>query len=233
VFQAGVKEIRYKLASRYRQNTPEMRIPPLWDELYLKKWTALVRALGRRYGSNDTIALVHITGATGNGLEMQLPAEAEQRFKELGYTPEKVITAWQRIIDAYADAFPDKPLDIDIHPVFGTTRVAEEEAAYGSMKLGKRFGVFGGWLSGKSATEDRYHAGMHPIAERYGKRGFSAWQMIGNETRQPERFAKGGLRTAIEQGLHWNSRYFEIWVADVRNEKLHPMLKEMAAAVRK
>jgi RNA polymerase sigma factor (TIGR02999 family) len=47
--------------------------------------------------------------------------------------------------------------------------------AYGSRKLGKRFGIFGGRISGKSTKQDCHHAGMHAIAAKYGKRGFSAW----------------------------------------------------------
>ncbi|NMC21190.1 MAG: alpha/beta hydrolase fold domain-containing protein [Thermogutta sp.] len=238
VYDAGASSFAFRLGAnrKYgRKSDRDVRIPVLWDETYLAKWTALVRELGRRYDREEAVVLIHITGATGNGLEMQLPFGPEDRknWDRLGYTPEKAIKAWQRIIDAFADAFPSKPLDIDIHPVLGSDEVAAEVAAYGSKKLAKRFGVFGGWLSGKDASQDRHHAGMHALAAIYGPLGFAAFQMIGNETRQPERFAKGGLKAAIEQAMSWNARYFEVWQTDAMNEELHPMLKEMAAKLKK
>ncbi len=232
VYSSGAKEFGYTMPiGRVRQAT----IPPLWDEVYLKKWTALVRAVGKQYDGNRTIILVHITGATGNGLEMQLPfmPQDRQQWQRLDYTPEKVIAAWKQIIDTFAEAFKNKPLDIDIHPVLGTDQVAGEVAAYGSQKLGKRFGIFSGWLSGKSAEQDPHHAGMLVLAEKYGPKGFAAFQMIASETRSPQQFAEGGLKAAVEQGLTWNARYFEIWQNDAMNPELHEMLRELAARLKK
>jgi hypothetical protein len=238
VYRSGAKEFGYTMPMRRDR---EARIPLLWDEVYLKKWTALVRALGRRYNRDRTIVLVHITGATGNGLEMQLPfmPQDRQQWERIGYTPEKVITAWKKIIDTFAEAFSSKPLDIDIHPVLGSDRVAGEVAAYGSEKLGKRFGIFSGWLSGKSTEQDPHHAGMHAIAREYGPKGFAAFQMIASQT--PSRynpafsnlFAEGGLKTAVEQGLSWDAHYFEIWQNDAMNPELHEMLRELAARLKK
>ncbi len=116
--------------------------------------------------------------------------------------------------------------------MLGSDRVAEEVAAYGYSKLGKRFGVFAGWLSGRPADQDRYHAGMHAIARRYGRLSFAGFQMIGNASNQPERFA-GGLPGAVAQGMGWGSHYFEIWKADVVNPQLHPTLEELATRVKK
>jgi hypothetical protein len=232
VYKAGAKEFEYAMPIG---KVRAAKIPPLWDEVYLKKWTALVAALGKKYKGDDTIVLVHITGATGNGLEMQLPflPKDREQWQKLGYTPEKVVGAWKQIIGAFAEAFPSKPLDIDIHPVLGSDQVAGEVAAYGSEKLGKRFGIFSGWLSGKSAEQDRHHAGMLTLAEKFGPKGFAAFQMIAGETRSPQQFAEGGLKTAIEQGLSWNARYFEIWETDAMNPKLQPALKDMAKRLRK
>ncbi|HVA50234.1 MAG TPA: beta-galactosidase [Pirellulales bacterium] len=232
VFEAGAPEFDYSMPfGRIRS----AKIPPLWNEVYLQKWTALIRAFGEKYGDNETVLLVHITGATANGLEMQLPfmRRDRERWQMLGFTPEKVIAAWKPIIDTFAEAFPGKPLDIDIHPVLGTDRVAEEVAAYGSARLGRRFGIFSGWLSGRSPEQDRHHAGMLALAEKYGPKGFAAFQMIASESRTPQQFAEGGIKTAINQGLSWNAHYFEIWELDAMNPELHAMLTEMAVKVKK
>jgi Beta-galactosidase len=227
VYRAGPKGLHYTITS-YSRPRREGKIPPLWDEVYLQKWTAFVRALGKRFSREDTIVLLHVTGATENGLEMQLPSsrDARERWRELGYTPQKVIAAWRRILDAFGEAFPDTTLDVDVHPVLGTDRIAEDVAAYGYRKFGKRFGVYGGWLSGRPADQDRHHAGMHTIAMKYGRLSFVGFQMIGNETRQPERFAPGGLRAAVEQAMGWGARYFELWDVDVMNPGMHEVLRE-------
>jgi hypothetical protein len=118
-------------------------------------------------------------------------------------------------------------------------QLAEEVAAYGSGKLGKRFGIFSGWLSGKTAEQDRHHAGMHAIAAKYGQKGFAAFQMISSQTPSrfnpagSSRFAEGGLKVAVEQGMGWNARYFEIWQTDAMNPQLHPLLEELAARLKK
>ena len=232
VYSSGAKEFSYSMPmGRIR----DVKIPLLWDDVYLKKWTAFVLALGKKYSGDRTIILVHITGATGNGLEMQLPFMPQDRDKweTLGYTPEKAVSAWKKIIDTFAEAFPSKPLDIDIHPVLDSDQVAGDVAAYGSQRLGRRFGIFSGWLSGKSAEQDRHHAGMHRLAEKYGPKGFAAFQMIASETRSPGQFAEGGLKAAIEQGLSWNARYFEIWETDAMNPGLDGMLTEMAGRLKK
>jgi hypothetical protein len=161
---------------------------------------------------------------------MQLPHNPEdlRAWKSAGYAPERVITAWKKIIDAFAEAFPTQPLDIDVHRVLGADQVAQEVVAYGYDKLRERFGVFGGWLSGRPASADEYHSGMHTLVKNYGAKTFIDFQLVANETHQPERFAAGGLKTAIAQGMTWGARYFEIWGMDARNVKLQPYLRELA-----
>jgi len=238
VYEAGAPGFDYTMPAG-RQG--KARIPLLWDEVYLKKWTALIQALGRRFNGEPMVVLVHITGATGNGLEMQLPFMPQDReqWRKAGYATDKAAAAWKRIVDAFAAAFPDKPLDIDVHPVLGSDDVAIAVAAHGSQKLGKRFGIFGGWLSGKNAEQDHHHAGMLAIAAKYGPQGFAAFQMVASQTSNRSNpkfanlFAAGGLQAAFEQGFSWNARYFEIWETDAANAALHPMLNEWAARLRK
>lgn len=231
VYAAGAKEFAFTMPWKFAARGGEAKIPVIWDEIYLKKWSDCILALGKKFKGEDTVILVHMTGATANGLEMFLPFTPEQRDQwiKTGYTPEKVIAAWKQIIDAYVEVFPNKPLDIDIHPVLDTNQVAEEVAAYGSRKLGGRFGIFGGWLSGKTEDQDRHHAGMHALAMKYGPQGFAAFQMIGSFTRTPGRYPEGGLKAAFQQGLSWNARYFEIWQSDAMNPDLQPMLTATSA----
>jgi hypothetical protein len=234
VYESGASSFSYVWGGRYKAGA-DARIPILWDAVYLTKWTELIAALGKRYGEDRTIVLVHMTGATENGLEMQLPAGKldRERWAKAGYNPRKAIAAWKTIVDAFSQAFPHTALDLDVHPVLGSSEVAEAVAAYASSKLGKRFGLYGGWLSGKSARQDPHHAAMHVLVQKYGREGFADFQMIGNESRQPERFASGGLRAAVDQAMHWGARYFEVWRADVINPRMHATLRELAEKISK
>jgi hypothetical protein len=229
LYDAGAKKFEFRLRD-FTGKEITRQMPVLWDEVYLRKWTALVRAAGKRYDGCETIVLVHMTAASENGLEMQLPhSDADQkRWKELGYTPERAGAAWKQVINSFGEAFPHKPLDVDIHPVLGSDRLAEDVAEYGQRKLGKRFGVFGGWLSGRALKDDEYHAGMHKLAAKYGKRNFAAFQSIASEMHNPKEFYGGGLKAAVDQGLGWGSCYFEVWELDVVPPKMHPLLKQLA-----
>ncbi len=57
--------------------------------------------------------------------------------------------------------------------------------------------------------------------------------MIARYTRTPTQYPENGLKSAIEQGMSWNARYFEIWETDATNEKLHPLFKEFADKLKK
>lgn len=119
LYGAGAKSFSFRFGGNRKygkKSDREVKLPVLWDETYLAKWAAFVRELGKRYGREELEALIHVTGATGNGLKMQLPYGPDDRknWDRLGYTPEKAIKAWQAIIDTYAAPFPSKPLDIDI-----------------------------------------------------------------------------------------------------------------------
>jgi hypothetical protein len=229
LFQNGAKKFEYRFIDFAGKETGS-RIPVLWDDVYLQKWTALIRAAGKRYDSNNTVMLVHMTAASENGLEMQLPHAAadERRWKEIGYTHDKAVAAWKQVVNAFADAFPHKPLDVDIHPVLGSDRLAEKVTGYGKIRVGKRFGIFGGWLSGRPLKKDEYHAGMHPLAARYGKSHFAAFQLIASQVHDPKDFEGGELKSAIEQGLGWGACYFEVWEIDAMEPRMHPILKQLA-----
>jgi hypothetical protein len=60
---------------------------------------------------------------TGGGHigEMNLP-KAYQKWQQAGYTDEKLITAWTRIIDAYQKAFPNTPTNLNINEPLGLNR---------------------------------------------------------------------------------------------------------------
>jgi hypothetical protein len=122
VYQAGAKQIDFSntdLANpEHYSKTLKMPIP--WDEVYLAKWKAFIHAFGRRYNGNPHTYSIQMTGGGHIG-EMNLP-KAYQKWQQAGYTDEKLITAWTRIIDAYQKAFPNTPTNLNINEPLGLNR---------------------------------------------------------------------------------------------------------------
>ena len=240
LYEAGAKSFVYEFKTRYSERGDRQeRIPLPWDAVYLQHWRALSAALGKRYQDEKSIALVHITHSSKNGFEMQLP---EQRINgrresvthgpwhDAGYAVEKHIAAMQSVIDAYVKAFPSTPLDIEIHPVLDSYKPAEAVLEYGQQQAGERFGLFSAWWSGKS---ERWNAPLYPLLEKACDTSFCTLQLIGNQTRQPERLLKGSVNETIDAGMELGAKYFEVWDVDVRNRELKASLTNIAGQLNK
>lgn len=225
VYAAGAVPYKFTFGNPHSpRGGRQEQIPLPWDQVYLGKWLRFIAALGREFGDDREIALIHMTGSSKNGFELQLPDDPPRPrtgppsgpWVERGYTRERFTESWQSIIDAYARAFPRQALDLEMHPILGDSSVAAQLADYGYQRLGKRFGTFGGWLSGKTPTWD---AELHKIMAKQCRLSFCNYQLIANETKQVQRFGPGGLLGAIQAGRDQGARYFEVWEADVKNPR--------------
>lgn len=225
VYAAGATSFQFTFRNPHspRGGRPE-RIPLPWDPVFLDKWTQTITALGREFGNDPAIALVHITGSSKNGFELQLPEDPPRPrlgppsgpWVGRGYTREGFVNAWKRVIDAFARAFPRQALDLEMHPILGDSAIPAQLAGYGYQRLGKRFGTFGAWLSGRQLAWD---AEIRQIMARQCRLSFCNYQLIANETRQAQRLGPGGLLGAIQSGFDHGARYFEVWEADIRNSR--------------
>lgn len=227
VYEKGATAFSYEFKTRYsgRGNRQEA-IPLPWDSTYLSYWRELITELGKRYADNPTIALVHITHASKNGFEMQLPEQrvagrpetpASGPWHNAGYTQEKHVQDIQQVITYFADAFPDTPLDIEIHPVLDSIEPARQVYEFGKARYGKQFGLFSAWWSGKSQP---WNQALYPLFQSACEASFCNIQMIGNQTRQPERLLNGSLLSAMQEAEKLGAKYFEVWSADLANNAL-------------
>ncbi len=178
VYTAGAKEFKYTDPNPYHRTygqTMSMVIP--WDEIYLSKWKNFIRAFGKRYDGNSSISIIQMTGPARGG-EMHLEAKKDkERWQQVGYSNEKLVNAWKRTIDAYAEAFPDKYLAIDIaKPVLfdDSLKIVEDVLAYGYQKLGKRFCVQGNWLAAKT----REDSDLYNLIKEYSSKTIVGFQML-------------------------------------------------------
>src|SRR5262249_12290031 len=109
-------------------------IPVPWDPIYLSKWQAFVRAMGRRYDRGPTLTIIKITGVNSEAAEFILPRFGGPRgfsgwerigcqgsddvanWQHVGYTRTKIERAWESIAEVFARSFASKKLDFMVVP---------------------------------------------------------------------------------------------------------------------
>ena len=84
--------------------------------------------------------MVHVTGPNKHSAEMILPHTPKDlaRWRELGYSKDKLIDAWRRCVDVYARAFPDHALVLNLSPTIDDNNVTIEVVEYAFGRYGQR-----------------------------------------------------------------------------------------------
>lgn len=234
VYQAGAESYAFTLMNPHSpRGGLNEQIPLPWDPVFLAKWSRTIVALGKEFGQNPAISLVHVTGSSKNGFELQLPddnpmrtpANSPRPWVARGFDNRKFVRAWTQIIDVFGRSFPNKYLDIEVHPILGESGPASELVAYGFKQYGTRFGAFGAWLSGRNLAWDK---DIQVVMKNQCQRSFCNYQLIANGTRQSHRLGEGGLIGTIQSGIAQGSRYFEVWEVDVKNTNYDQALNQIA-----
>jgi hypothetical protein len=208
------------------QGTPT-QMPVPWDPIFLSKWTELIRQFGARYDGNPTVALVHITNATANGFEMQLPSTPVDvaNWNAIGYTPQLVINSWTQVVDAFAASFPNTPLDVELHPVLQSDEVPNAVMNYAWNTYGTQFGSFAAWWSQHNTT---VYPGPWQLLQQGVVQSFSDVQFVTNATNNPDLFGAGGFQAAIDLAFDTGIRYMEPWQVDILNPAFDTMFRDLA-----
>ena len=186
-----------------QDNLPSLPVP--WDPVYLAKWTNFIDNLGKRYRVNPNLYAVAIAGPTVTSVEFHLRGK-ESDWESFGYTPAKLLDAWKQCIDAYARAFPDKAIVLNItFQILGNRELPQQIIDYGLRTYKSRLFIQGNWLSATTSHE------RLNIMQQFSKQTTVGFQMLGTANRV------GNLRKAIENGLAGGASYLEIYEFDVVN----------------
>ncbi|MGC8491033.1 MAG: beta-galactosidase [Syntrophobacteraceae bacterium] len=223
LYSEGAKSFSFTFNNPYlRFSGRTFRIPLPWDPVYLAKWEALIKALGARYNQNATVVLVHMTTSTKNGFEMQIPVAMRSVS---GFSDSKIIDSTEKVMNAFSLAFPDKYLDIDLHPLFDQglhdNSVAREIARYGHERIGRRFGIFASWWSNRNSL---VFAAQYDLTVSSAQSSFATVQMAGSETRTPFRL---DLASSADLAMRNGIRYLEIWPADLLNDRFEGLFERI------
>jgi hypothetical protein len=214
-----------------------MQMPIPWDPVFLKKWTALIKAFGRKYADDPTVVMIQMAGPNKHGGEMHLPCTDadKQTWNQVGYSKDKLVNAYKVVIDAYDEAFPKKPLALDVSQMVYQDGALEEIVAYASRKLGKRFCIQHNALSAKT-KEDSFKT--HLLVRSYQGKATVGYQLLCSATGKNQ-FTGGGtrfggtLKEGFAIGLRGGATYFEIYTADLQDPTAARHIHELAVALGK
>ena len=225
IYKKGVATIEFKDTNPGHKTYGEItRMPLPWDETYIRRWTNFVYALGKRYGSDDTLVLVHMAGPTVRSAEMHLPKKGggKRLVEDYGYSRDRIVATWGKVIDAYAGAFPEKALALNIAIPLRNDGAMEGIIQYGIKKLGQHLCIQGNWLN--AYTKDSFHPYEVILNLKKNSNATIGFQMLGavkNESRQ------GPLEESVQKGINAGARYFEIYEADIVDQRNKKLLTEI------
>lgn len=217
LYSEGAQSVEYSVQLQ------KVKMPLPWDHIYLTKWSELIKEFGTRYNNNESVTLIHMTTATKNGLEMQLPEEIASKPD---FSFATIIKSTKEIMDVYSKYFPDKYLDIDLHPVIKDDTVSQQIANYGHENIGERFGVFAAWWSDKN-TET--YKGQFELLKDSARKSFGTIQLSSSESSRLSNFAKNNIdvKKSINLALSSDIRYFEIWNNDLLNSEFESYFRSI------
>ena len=221
-------------------------LPLPWDEVYLSHWFAFLKQLSARYGKSPAFRIAAAAGPTSVSAEFTLPKSPEdvQKWRSVGYTPEKYIDAWKKVLRVYAADFPSQYVSLslgfglivnDRHKRDEQEGKPTKEAIIeeGISILGRRFALQNSNLDGNPEKERGPHG--VPLVISYNERIITGFQLRTSCERNSGNMGAEGdpplaLKKSINRGMEPNSaghrvNYLEIYEPDVVADDMQPVLR--------
>ncbi len=162
-----------------------------WDPKYLEAKLALVRALGQALDTHPALAYVYFTGAAStNGMEGHWRVD-RTAFTAAGYTPERLLTSYKSILDAYRAAFPRTPLAFEVHAIFESAE--PWRSLWDHVKASGRVGVAAWWCAERLSVTGRDTTPIWPIVQEAAELSFSVCQTVSSFLSSPYDFSNPTL----------------------------------------
>jgi Beta-galactosidase len=213
VYQSGAKPFDFCSTDLVHPgNHPrDLQMPIPWDSVYLTKWEKFIEVFGSRYNGRPELYSIQMTGGGYIG-EMNLP-KALGKWQQVGYTDEKLIAAWKRIVDAYQKAFPVTPTNLDINEPLGkSSDVLAPVVSYVLATYPRKVYLQHNGLKAEFPRDQRVRKILREAADKTTV----GYQMVGGKG-----FLEGqtGDRlTAFRNALEDRASYIEVYASDVKDQ---------------
>ncbi|MBM4286146.1 MAG: hypothetical protein FJ128_13015 [Deltaproteobacteria bacterium] len=196
-------------------------VPVVWDPIYLLAWKNFISVLGSRYGNHADLLSLHMTGVGMFGeMSISLPGVD---WPSYGYTDEKYVAAWITVINAYRQAFPQKPTHLAINPPFPGMVAAMVGVVHYCLSTYPREVLI-------QANDLRESGSAYSNAIRQaGLRTWVGYQMFGG--REWQDAETGDRATAFRKGLADGMVYTEVYQGDLQDETLDAAVRKLAAGL--
>jgi len=184
-------------------------VPIPWDPVVNLAHQAMVADLGAHFGGDPAISAVHISSpAMSESLEMFLP---DGLTNVAGYTDQKIIDVWKSSIDAYASAFPNQALVLDVAMAPDADGdITDAVIDYAQTKLGDRINFIHCSLKATTSAVAPHHTRV-VNAHREGSRiGF---EMVSRSS-DVSRFG-GEFADALAIGQSAGAAWYQIYQSDI------------------
>jgi hypothetical protein len=213
VYQAGAKPFDFSNTDLFHSDIYQksLRMPLPWDDVYLAKWEGFNQAFGKRYNGNPHVYSIPMSGG-GHIDEMNLP-KALEKWRQVGYSDEKLIAAWKRLITAYQKAFPNTPTNLAINEPLGIGRsnVLKPVVSYVLATYPQRV-----YLQQNGLKADLPSASLiRQIIRDASDKTVVGYQMVGGKGLVEKQ--TGDRLTAFRNALEDHVSYIEVYASDVRD----------------
>jgi hypothetical protein len=218
IYDKGAAKFQWTLTTNLVDPGSSGAMAPIpWDAVYLHSMEEAAKAVAARYANSPVLQEIQITGPSlANGLEINLPVTPEQAA-QMGYTQEKLISAWEHMVDVYAQAFPRQSLSLALNNLIAGERtdvIARSVRDYAIQKYGRQIRVLVCY-----ATDEAWFAP--------GNNAVEMWIDVPHETMREAQLidlysAKNAPPTkvtgAIQRAVDMGATSMEIFAADVLND---------------
>jgi Beta-galactosidase len=216
-------------------------IPVFWDATLLAKKNAMITALGARYANNPAVKIVAASFANTSSEDWNVPHGATidpgyttselTRWRNAGYTTQKMITAGNSVIDTTMRAFPNQVVLLAVNSngnaldypnddnYVSETVVANARATWGETRL------VVGRNSICTSTAPPPPASATSLALWYNSRDAAAAQTLWNAYGDTSYRLNGGkacapataLQQSVDIAVSYGIEFIELYETDVIN----------------
>jgi hypothetical protein len=229
-------------------------LPLPWDQTYLSRWFAFLKAVSVRYQDRPSFLKIAADGPTSVTAEMSLPnAPADLcTWVRVGYTSDRLIGAWKQVFANYAQIFPRQYFSLALYPplpIVSTTRcengnligalrresprVSAVIVGLGADNYPRQFILQANGLT--AAKEDTSPLGGYDLVKSYSGKVVIGFQLTTSAIVHPidmgDPDGATALQKSLQKGVDAHAQFLEVYEPDVLAPAAQNVLAAFASAL--